>query len=282
MYHVKNQEMGSSIMKNIKTKFNKFSSKFYENLPYTIAIHMFFIAFWATLCVFSKDEIVLVDLWLNLLASFIASLCTLLLIERTLQNRKEKNELPLRIARYRDIQLFTSRLITLWMRMFQFTSQWEKEISIDTLFTKDIINGIYERLNMQEEAPVLPKQNWNIYINNYITDLIDRGNHILDRYVSIMPPELFGAIHHLTNDSPFIERLRNINELERTGISMRVPLLKHYIPLPSSRDYESIHILFQWCESEYEKLEQYPDIYPIQLTYSVIPAKNNSQAAPTK
>lgn len=269
-------------MKNLKIKLKRFSSKFYENLPYTIAIHMFFIAFWATLCVFSKDEIVLVDLWLNLLASFIASLCTLLLIERTLQNRKEKNELPLRIARYRDIQLFTSRLITLWMRMFQFTSQWEKEISIDTLFTKDIINRIYERLNMQEEAPVLPKQNWNIYINNYITDLIDRGNHILDRYVSIMPPELFGAIHHLTNDSPFIERLRNINELERTGISMRVPLLKHYIPLPSSRDYESIHILFQWCESEYEKLEQYPDIYPIQLTYSVIPVKNNSQAAPTK
>lgn len=269
-------------MKNIKTKLKRSYSKFYQSSFFIVFIYLSAIIICLILYYIFQYETVLSNLWLNLLADFVFSLCTLLLIERTLQNQKEKNELPLRIARYRDIQLFTSRLITLWMRMFQFTSQWEKEISIDTLFTKDIINEIYERLNMQEEAPVLPKQNWNTHIYNYVNDLIYRGNHILDRYVSIMPPELFGAIHHLTNDSPFIERLQNINELERTGISMRVPLLKHYIPLPSSRDYESIHILFQWCESEYEKLEQYPDIYPIQLIYSVIPAKNNSQATSIK
>lgn len=276
-YVLENQRTGSRVMKNIKVKLQKIISNFFKNLSYTIFIHLFLIVIFSALWYSSTNEIVFSDLWLNLLSGFIASLCTLLLIERTLQKQKEEKELPLEIARYRDIQLFTSRLIMLWMKMFQFTSQYQKEISIDTLFSKDIIKEIYENLNIQEEAPVSPKQSWNTYINNVKNDLIHRGNHILDRYVSIMPPELFGAIHHLTNDSPFIERLQNISELEHAGINMRVPLLKHYIPSPGSRDYESIHILFQWCKSEYEKLKQDPDIHPIYLTYFIIPAKNNSQ-----
>lgn len=267
-------------MKNIKVKLQKLWSAFYKSPFFIVSIYLILIVSCSTLYYFSADEIILSDLWLNLLSGFIASLCTLLFIERTLQKQKEEKELPLEIARYRDIQLFTSRLIMLWMKMFQSTSQYQKEISIDTLFSKDIIKKIYENLNIQEEAPVSPKQSWNTYINSVKNDLIYRGNHILDRYVSIMPPELFGAIHHLTNDSPFIERLQIISELEHAGINMHIPLLIHYIPSPGRRDYESIHILFQWCKSEYEKLKQYPDIYSIQiqLTYSIIPAKNNSQA----
>lgn len=265
-------------MKNIKVKFKKLRSAFYKSPFFIVSIYLIPIVSCSALYYFSADEIVLSDLWLNLLSGFIASLCTLFFIDRALQKQKEKEELPLRVARYRDIQLFTSRLIMLWMKMFQFTSQYQKEISIDTLFSKDIIKEIYENLNIQEEAPVSPKQSWNTYINSVKNDLIHRGNHILDRYVSIMPPELFGAIHHLTNESPFIDRLQIISELERAGIIMRAPLLKHYIQFPGSRDYESIHILFQWCESEYEKLKQYPDICTIHLTYSIIPAKNNSQA----
>ena len=156
------------------------------------------------------------DLWLNLLAGFIAALCTSLGIDQILRKQKEADERPLRLALYRDVQLFASRMIFLWKEMYAQSNEDRESIAIDKLFSEEIISKIYIQLDLEGRPNVIPEQDWFTYINSVAADLVQRGNRILDRYVFIIEPELVFAIHHLITDSPFVSKLLNIRHIRAT------------------------------------------------------------------
>lgn len=199
------------------------------------------------------------DLWLNLLAGFIAALCTSLGIDQILRKQKEADERPLRLALYRDVQLFASRMIFLWKEMYAQSNEDRESIAIDKLFSEEIISKIYIQLDLEGRPNVIPEQDWFTYINSVAADLVQRGNRILDRYVFIIEPELVFAIHHLITDSPFVSKLLNIRDIRARDAEKRFPrhpLLRRYTPQPRENDYKAMHDLFTWCRTNYEKLAQ--------------------------
>ena len=206
------------------------------------------------------------DLWLNLSAGFIASICTIAVIDNILNKQKIKNEEPLRLALYRDIQLFTSRLISLWQEMYVQSNEQRDNISVNELFSEENISAIYDSLDLEGEPNVISKQNWFTYISSNSEDLIKRGNRILDRYPGFAESELFQSIHHLVNDSPFVGALTMMNKLRMHDVSdkfPRHPLLRCYTIEPNDRDYSSINSLFRWCREQYLKLEKVGCVYKI-------------------
>ncbi|WP_129724225.1 hypothetical protein [Xylanivirga thermophila] len=94
----------------------QFSVDKYKNsaLLITIEFSILFLILW--LCF--ADEILLEDLWVNLLSGFIASISTITVIDNILKKQIEEDNLPLKLAMYRNVQLFVSRLISLWQEMY--------------------------------------------------------------------------------------------------------------------------------------------------------------------
>lgn len=223
------------------------------------------------LWLFSTENHELSDLWLNLLAGFISSLLTIAVIDRIIKSQKNKNERPLRLAMYRDIQLFTSRFIDLWREMYVQSVENRSEISINHLFDIDNINSIRDNLNLEGFPNIAPPQNWFVYIDSCRRDLVERGEKIINSYVSIADPEVIQSIHYLINDSFFIGNLNILQRIHSFDIANQIPrptLLSCYIPEPNESDKKMTSQLFAWCHTQYNNLHSTTkqdsiEIYPI-------------------
>ena len=227
---------------------------------------------------FSTESRELSDLWLNLLAGFISSLLTIAVIDRMIKSQKTKNERPIRLAMYRDIQLFTSRFIDLWQEMYVQSVENRSAISINQLFEIDNINSIRDNLNLEGFPNIAPPQNWFVYIDSCRRDLVERGEKIINSYVSIADPEVIQSIHYLINDSFLIGNLRILQNIHSYDIANHIPrptLLSCYMPAPSECDIKMISQLFDWCRTQYDKLhstkkQDLIDIYPITTQVYII------------
>lgn len=223
------------------------------------------------LWLFSTENHEFSDLWLNLLAGFISSLLTIAVIDRIIKNQKAKNERPIRLAVYRDIQLFTSRFIDLWQEMYVQSVENRSAISINQLFGIDNINSIRDNLNLEGFPNIAPPQNWFVHIDSCRHDLVERGEKIINSYVSIADPEVIQSIHYLINDSFLIGNLKVLQNIHSYDVANHIPrptLLSCYMPAPSECDIKMISQLFDWCRTQYDKLhsttkQDSVDIYPI-------------------
>lgn len=238
-------------------------------LVVTICVALVTLVFWF----YSTETYDFSDLWLNLSSGFIASIFTIAVIDYILKKQKAKSEEPLRLALYRDVQLFASRLISLWQEMYVQSNEQRDNISVNELFSKENIGAIYNSLDLECEPNVIPKQNWFTYISSNSEDLIKRGNMILDRYPGFAEAELFQSIHHLVNDSPFVGMMTMMNKLRMHDVRdkfPRHPLLRCYTIEPNDKDYTAINSLFRWCREQYMKLENVGCVYKIADRVTII------------
>lgn len=220
------------------------------------------------------------DLWLNLLSGFISSMITIAVIDRILKKQKDKNEIPLRKAMYRDIQLFTSRFISLWEEMYVQSTENRVELSVDTLFSFDTIDSIRNNLDLEGNPNTDPPQNWFTYINSCRNDLVTRGEKIITSYVSFADPGIIQSIHYLINDSFLIGNLSIMQQVHSFDLANHIPrpsLLTFYTPdpTPSDADIEMVSQLLSWCRAQYEILHDDTkqttiDIYPIPNKICII------------
>lgn len=220
------------------------------------------------------------DLWLNLLSGFISSMITIAVIDRILKKQKDKNEIPLGKAMYRDIQLFTSRFVNLWEEMYVQSTESRSEISVDDLFSFETINSIRNNLDLEGKPNIDPPQNWFTYINSCRNDLVTRGEKIIASYVNFADPDIIQSIHYLINDSFLMGNLSTLQTLHVYDLANHIPrptLLTSYTPepTPSESDTEMVSQLFSWCRSQYENLHDDTkqttiDIYPIPSKICII------------
>lgn len=237
----------------------------------TVAFAIVSFVFWL---IFS-NELNWGDLFLNLLAGFIASILTIAVIDHILKREQEQNELPLKFALYRDVQLFTSRIIGLWQEMYVQSIEQRSKISIDELFSKETMKAIFENLDLEGKPNIIPEQNWFLYISNNYADIQKKGEKILDRYINIASPDLMQSIHHLISDSTFAGMpLGLLNQIKATDLRSgipRLPLLIANTISPSERDFVEIKNLFKWCNKNYTELSgKSSTIYQIAQNVSII------------
>lgn len=198
------------------------------------------------------------DLWLNLSAGFIASSITISVIDRILKKQKETDERPLRQAMYRDIQLFTSRFISLWSEMYLHSVEARTNMTVEDFFSPSSIEVIRNSLDLSCMANVSPARTWFSHIENSRKDLEDRGQKVLTTYANIAEPEVLQAIHYLINDSAYLGRLDMIEKIHGHDTREHVPrppLLALHTLEPKELDATMVSQLFNWCHTQYKKLQ---------------------------
>lgn len=268
------------LKKEKKHVIKSFLCLFKRNIALLITIALAVITF--VLWFFSSDKHDFADLWLNLLSGFISSIITIAVIDKILKNQKDKNETPLKKAMYRDIQLFTSRFIGLWGEMYIQSTEKRDKLFADNLFESDTIDYIRNNLDLEGRPNVLPAQNWFTYVDSCRKDLVNRGEKIINSYVSIADPEVIQSIHYLINDSflignlSFLQKVHSVDLIENIP---RPPLLACYTPGSNTADKEMVSQLLSWCRMQYKKLHDNTnkttiDIYPIPHEICVINPKN--------
>ena len=219
----------------------------------------------------------LADLWLNLLAGFVASICTMLTIDRVAKKQKELEEKPLRMALYRDVQLFTSTVINLWQEMYIQSIEERSDIPIEELFSTKVLDEIFISLDLSGHPNVEPQQDWFSHIEIVRRNLSHMGETILARYGAMQEPKLFYAIHNLLLDNALLGRLRLIQQIHlyvQVDPTACVPALAYYTLRPTEQDCQVIQDLFQWCRTMYQKLEWQAGIYPIPEKVVSLPPGN--------
>ena len=226
---------------------------------------------------YCPKESAFADLTLNLLAGFISSIITIAVIEKIIQRQKERNEKPLKEALYRDVQLFTTRLIGIWSEMYAQSTAERENIPVAALFTAECITKIYHTLDLEGITNTVDKQNWFTYLYNGSKDLVDRGRKICTDYFAIADPELIHTVHYLITDSVFLGLFHLIAEGYAADIQLHIPrptLLQCYLPEPVSNDYDAVIQLLAWCHHQYDVLHDDSDqrkfILPILTNINIL------------
>ena len=227
---------------------------------------------------FTTDDMKISDLCLNLFAGFISSGITIGVIDRIIRRQQEVKDTPIKKALYRDVQLFTSRLIDLWKEMYVQSTEERSQLTLEELFDPANIVEIGGNLDLEGFPNITPKQDWFTYIEHQRKDLSNLGEKILSTYISIADPELIQAIHYLVNDSAYIGHLRWIGVMRAYDNSNNVPrpaLLGWYTMLPQETDYVMVKQLIAWCKKQFKLLHKkdQPDsvyVYPIAERITLI------------
>ena len=233
---------------------------------------------------YCPEESALGDLTLNLFAGFISSIITIAVIEKVIKHQKERDARPLREALYRDVQLFTSRLTSLWAEMYVESTVNQDTIPLNILFSPNLITKLYSTLDLEGTTNTVTKLNWFSYIEQQQKGLINRGNKICADYITIADPEIIHIIHYLINDSMFLGLLHIISDVRCVDIAKGIPrptLLCCYLPEATQTDYDMILKLINWCHSEYESLHNAKEKAQYIFPVNDIVGRSNHQSPPS-
>lgn len=192
----------------------------------------------------------LTSLFINLTAGFFVSTFTICIIERILKKQRERDLRPLQIALYRDVSLLKHEIVHLWSDMYVQSIEQREEIIVEELFTKEIIQNIYNHLDLDGKPILLQAQNWFQHFDYTYNIAQKLGDKILDRYNYVASPTILQTIHYLINNSVFAgELLHKISISKQIDIKYginRLPMMWCYTMFPQDRDFEEISNLLKW------------------------------------
>lgn len=174
------------------------------------------------------------NLGLNAFTEIIGIMVTVAIVDKLIQEQEERKLLPIKIAAHRDVGHFINAISTLWI------TAYDKCVPIDRpkdepstmIFTPKYFNAIGNHLDLDALAPVVPERTWIDYLKKQEVELRQQGEKILERYPTILEPDIYNLIHKILNKflnhhtGMFIIEIRRNRERER-GES-RASLLENY------------------------------------------------------
>lgn len=197
---------------------------------------------------------ILVGLFLNSL-----SLRTSNSISKAEKEKEEEKILPVKVAMYREIQIFLSRIVSIWSDVHYYSVPKSEPSNIEELFSMESFDKMGRYLNLNGQPDIFPPTTWWYYFNSSGQEFIEKGEKILNRYNAYLDPEIFRYIHYLVEDSDFIIGMTRILDLRNYYSSNGIPrpqYLAAYYPMPDEEILNTIIKLFIWCEKIYTELTQ--------------------------
>jgi hypothetical protein len=196
------------------------------------------------------------DFGLNFTTEILGAVITVFILDRLIKKREEDKNIPLKIAIYEDIRLYTTRYIGFWIETYLLSVPEDPPKDISDFFSKIGMPKILSYLHLDSEPNVTPSQKWWDWIVHNAKEFKVNGEKILDRYSGFLDPEIFGHLHRLT-ESHFngclimIPAIRQSDNIYKTP---RVKVLGNYSIEPMEDDFKAILGLVNWCENSYNDL----------------------------
>ena len=197
------------------------------------------------------------DFGLNAFTEMLSVSLTVLILDSLIAKRQEKQKLPLNIAMYNEVRLFTTHIVDFWTEVFRQSVAEQAPVGVKELFTEDCFRKMFNNLWIEANPNVTPPRTWRTWFAEEGNIFQHKGNKILDRYSSNLPPEIFQAIHQLTENGAFLGCMNMIQNIYALDCSQGIPrpqVLGAYYPMPQVADFEALLLLHKWCQDEYINL----------------------------
>ncbi len=199
------------------------------------------------------------DFGLNFFTEMLGAAITVLILDQLIKRREERKNIPLKLAIYEDVRLYTSRYISFWKQTYLDSVPEPVPENVTVFFSEQGMSKIIYYLYMDSEPNVAPRRYWWDYIIQNAKEFNENGDKILNRYSHNLEPEVFKYIHQLT-ESDFNRTLLMIpaiRQIDDQHNFPRVKVLCSYSIEPIKEDYEAIIALINWCESKFAKLQEH-------------------------
>ena len=199
---------------------------------------------------------------LNFFTEMLGVAVTVFIIDRLIQNREERRNIPQKLAAYEDVRLYTSRYISFWTSAFRASVPEKEPESIEEFFSENGMTKILQYLYMDSEPNVTPPRKWWDWIVNNAKEFKDNGDKLLDRHSHNLDPVAFGYVHQITESSfnNILLLSPSIRQSDNSTNFPRVKILGSYSMQPPKEDFEAILGLVKWCNETYSNLNKYSDI----------------------
>ena len=128
---------------------------------------------------------------LNLFTEILGIFITVLVIEKIITIKKEKDDRLIKAACYREIQMFLSRYFGLWFLAYHSSVPGENPKTIEEFYTLDNMSKIEKNLDLDSLVENYPPICWWDYFKANIEDLKQRVELVLLRYSNYLEPEIY-------------------------------------------------------------------------------------------
>lgn len=201
------------------------------------------------------------DFGLNFFTEMLGVAVTVIIIDRLIQNKEEKRNIPQKLAAYEDVRLYTSRYISFWTSAYQESVPYDEPGSIEEFFSENGMSKILQFLYMDSEPNVVPPLKWWDWIIQNAKEFKDNGDKLLDRHSYNLDPKAFGFVHQLTesNFNNVLLKSSSLRETENLWNFPNIRVLGSYSIPPQKEDFDAILGLVKWCNASYLSLKKYSD-----------------------
>lgn len=199
------------------------------------------------------------DFGLNFFTEILGVIITIFVIERFIQKKEDKRNLPQKLAAYEDVRLYTSRYISFWTETYRCSVPETAPNTLEKFFSENGMTKILSYLYMDSSPNVTPKMTWWDWILENAKEFKENGEKILDRYSYYLDPVAFGCIHQLA-ESPFYSCILMLPSIRKSDAQYNIPRVKvlgSYTIAPPREDYDAILKLVRWCDETYNVLKKY-------------------------
>lgn len=179
---------------------------------------------------------------------------------------QERKELPKRIAIHRDIQLFLARYFALWGRIVMFVenrNEANKTYCVDEIFDDVFIKEISIKILMHGVSNTYSPDGveivWKRAIYSDLSDLINRGNKILEIYSADLPEEVHFYLNYLIKEDNLLYGLHShigsfYDELSSTITLYNLIGKNGDGNLNLKQTRRCLNYLYDWVNCEYEDI----------------------------
>lgn len=195
------------------------------------------------------------NFFLNFSTELLGIIITVVIIERLLAHQRYIEQLPIKKAMYRDIQLLMSNLISLWESAYRASVKEKDPNSIEELFSQETFSKIGSSLDLTKNANTAPPSNWLYYIATHKKFFYRHANSILDRYMIYLEPQLCNDFSDFINNFLFKMELIPIFYRYKLDNGPVQTYLGAYFQ-PKDEDLKPILNICQWCIKTKEELEK--------------------------
>lgn len=192
---------------------------------------------------------------LNFFTEISGATITVFILDRLIKNREEKKNIPLKLAAYEDVRLFTSRYSSFWTDAFHDCVPEDDPETVEYFFSDNGMKKILRYLNIDAKANVASQINWFDYIVSSAKEFKNHGDKVLDRHPNL-DPIAYGYLHNIIEGSMIncLIQSPGLKNWDAQNNFPRVKILQSYCVQPNQEEYEAILGLIKWCEESYLQL----------------------------
>ena len=156
------------------------------------------------------------NLSINLMATIIGSAIAIFGIEKIIKKEQESKQKPVKAVALKKVQRFITGVTqeVEYMSKASADSSWQRPKDFKDLYSADIAKQICWHLDVDVEAPVMPRRDWWAYLYGSFENLKQQADDLIIKYGNYLPETICAELEEITGGKLF-QWIRALTDIKR-------------------------------------------------------------------